>query len=126
MTRNTLPLFALLACFTASENARADQCAAVADFTHAFPSNELPSRFKFKFRLESSDCKEYACTGFVHYRIHYDYASGGSNAKTTLVRYRIPVQQKSVEVLDEVFPAGGTTRVKVRDVQVTQVTCSTP
>ena len=126
MNRRFLGAIAMGGMLGLSATAYADSCKAVADFTHAFPANERPSKFKFKFRLESDDCKEYGCSGWVHYRIHFEYESGRSNAKSTLVRYRIPAGQKSREIMDETYPAGGTDRIKVRDVEITEVSCSTP
>jgi len=115
-----------LATYVVSSRAVADECKAIADFTHAFPTNDLPSEFKFKFIVESDDCSEYGCTGWIRYRIHFEYESGQPNSKSTLVQYRIPAGQESREVMDETYPAGGTDIIKVRDVEITSVSCTTP
>lgn len=109
-----------------AQSAQAERCAADAEFVHSYPSNSSKSEFKFKFRISSDDCKEYGCTGFIHYRIHFDYDSGTSSGKTTLVGYRIPAGQKSREVTDETYPASAGSKIKVRDVEIGNVSCSTP
>ncbi len=107
-------------------HAMADRCTAEADFERAYPSNSNATRYKFKFRTSSDDCTEYGCSGYVHYRIHFLYSSGNPNSKTTLVSYRIPAGQRSRDITDETFPSGAGMSVQVQDVEITEVTCSTP
>jgi hypothetical protein len=103
----------------------ADSCKAIADFTHAFPADDRSTKFKFKFRVESDDCNEYACSGWIHYRIHFEYENGAANTKATLVSYRIPAGQQSREVMAATYPSGATMSIRVRDVEITEVSCTT-
>lgn len=114
------------AIFVFSSAANAARCTAEAEFMHSYPANELPSKFKIKHRVSSDDCTKYGCSGYVHYTIHYAYTDGTQNEKSTLVSYRISAGQKSREVTDEVYPDTGTSKIKVRDVEIGEVTCSTP
>ena len=122
----TVRLLLALSFLTVSQLVLADRCVADAEFVRAFPTNEYPSKFKFKFRVASDDCNRYGCTGWVHYRIHYEYKSGTSNAATTLVRYRIDDGQRFTEVTDETYPGLATSPIQVRDVEINEVSCSTP
>jgi hypothetical protein len=107
--------------------AYADRCLAEAEFIHSFPTNKDNSRFKFKFRVASENCTTYGCTGYIRHRIHFEWATGGSSATSTLVSYRIPAGQRSVEVVHEMFPASGpNANTIIRDVEVGEVSCSTP
>lgn len=110
----------------AAGSARADRCTADAEFLHSYPANQDKTKFKFKFRVSSDDCTRYGCTGYVHYRIHFDYKSGSSNGKSTLVSYRIPAGQKSREITDETYPSGVSSGIAVRDVEIGEVSCRTP
>ena len=105
---------------------QAGKCTADAEFVHSYPSNDTKSKFKFKFRVSSDNCTEYSCTGYVHYRVHFDYESGISNSDTTLISYRIPKDQKSREITHEMYPASSDSKLKIRDVEIQEVTCSTP
>jgi hypothetical protein len=102
------------------------KCNGEAKFMHSWPVDKGNDNFKFKFRVSSDDCGEYSCRGYVHYRIHYDWRSGGSNSKSTLVGYTIPKGQRSVEVTDETFPSGASMAVDVRDVEIGEISCSSP
>ena len=128
MTRHPRLATVVLACglALAAGAARADRCTADAEFLHAYPANPDKTKYKFKFRVSSDDCTRYGCTGYVHYRIHFDYKSGRSNGKSTLVSYRIPAGQKSREVTDETYPSSVGLGIAVRDVEIGEVSCSTP
>lgn len=118
-------LVLVLACIWKAP-AHADQCIAEAEFLHSYPANNDNTKFKFKFRISSEGCTNYGCSGWVRYRIHYDWISGGSNSSSTLVKYHISKGQRSVEVTDETFPSGATMSLNVRDVEIFDVSCSTP
>lgn len=105
--------------------ANAGDCRAEAEFIHSYPANKDNSKFKFKFRVSSDDCVLYSCSGYVHYRIHFEWASGGSSSKSTLVRYYIPSGQRFTEVTDETFPTSvSNSNTIIRDVEVKEVSCS--
>lgn len=108
-------------------SANADTCLAEAEFIHSYPANKDNSRFKFKFRVSSESCATYGCSGYIHYRIHFEWATGGSSSKSTLTSYRIPSGQRSMEVTDETFPASvSNANTIVRDVEIGEVSCSSP
>lgn len=111
---------------TCGASAYADQCLAEAEFLHSYPANNDNTKFKFKFRISSEECTNYSCSGWVRFRIHFDWISGGSNSKSTLVKYFISKGQRSVEVTDETYPSGATLSLNVRDVEIFDVSCSTP
>lgn len=112
--------------FIFSSAANATRCTAEAEFMHSYPANELPSKYKIKHRVSSDDCTKYGCSGYVHYTIHYAYEDGTPNEKSALVSYRISAGQKSREVTDEVYPDTGTSKTRVRDVEIGEVSCTTP
>jgi hypothetical protein len=110
-----------------TRKARSDgRCTTDAEFVHSWPVDKANDQFKFKFRVSSDDCDEYSCTGYVHYRIHFNWRSGGNSGKTTLVSYRIPRGQRSTEVTHETFPSGANMALDVRDVEIREVSCRTP
>lgn len=104
----------------------ADQCLAEAEFIHSYPANTDNTKFKFKFRISTEGCTNYSCSGWVRFRIHYDWMSGGSNSRSTLVKYYIPKGQRSVEVTDETYPSNASSSLNIRDVEIGEVSCSTP
>lgn len=106
--------------------AHADRCSADAEFKHAYPANEIPSKFKFKFRVTSDQCERWSCRGYVHYKIHYETEGGTSLSKSSLVRYTIPDGQDSVEITDETYPSSGSGKITVRDIEIGEITCSSP
>jgi hypothetical protein len=101
------------------------KCTTDAEFVHSWPDGQSNYRFNFKFRVSSDDCSRYGCNGWVHYRIHFNYP-GGSSGKTTLVRYRIPQGQRSTEVTDSTYPFNVGTKIDIRDVEIGEVSCSSP
>jgi len=101
-------------------------CTAEADFVHSWPVDKANDEFKFKFRVSSDDCGEYSCNGYLHYRVHFNWRSGGNSAKTTLISYRIPRNQRSVEVTDKTFPGPVGIPLDVRDVEIKEVSCTSP
>lgn len=111
---------------SAATSAQADRCHASSDFLKSYPANEIPSKFKFKFRVESDECTRYACRGYVKYTIHYQYKDGDSNKNSSLVSYTIRPGDGETEVTDEHYPSGSSTKIQIRDVDVTEVTCATP
>jgi hypothetical protein len=102
------------------------KCGTDAEFVHSWPVDKDNDKFKFKFRVSSDDCDQYSCRGYVNYRIHFTWLSGGSSGKSTLVRYTIPKGQRSIEVTDETFPSGANMAINVRDVEIGEVSCSSP
>jgi hypothetical protein len=108
---------------TSTRKGRSDGCTTDAEFVHSWPVDKANDEFKFKFRVSSDDCSESSCSGYVNYRIHFNWRSGGNSGKTTLVRYRIPRGQRSAEVVDETFPSGASMAVDVRDVEIGEVSC---
>lgn len=125
-TKVLMGVMVLLMVCTWGASAYADQCVAEAEFLHSYPANNDNTKFKFKFRISSAECTNYSCSGWVRYRIHFDWISGGSNSKSTLVKYFISKGQRSVEVTDETFPSSATLSLNVRDVEIFDVSCSTP
>jgi len=112
---------------SSSRKARSDgDCTSDAEFVHSWPVDKANDQFKFKFRVSSDDCNEYGCSGYVNYRIHFNWRSGGNSGKNTLVSYRIPKGQRSTEVTDETFPSGANMAIEVRDVEIREVSCRTP
>lgn len=112
---------------SARRSSRTDgKCSVDAEFVHSWPVDKDNDKFKFKFRVSSDDCDEYSCRGYVHYRIHYDWRSGGSNSKSTLVRYTIPNGQRSMEITDETYPSGANMALNVRDVEIGKISCYLP
>lgn len=101
------------------------KCMTDAEFVHSWPVDTAKDQFKFKFRVTSDDCDKYGCSGYVHYRIHFNF-QGGNSGKTTLVRYRISGGQRLTEVTDKTFPFVVGTKIDVRDVEIKEVSCSTP
>jgi hypothetical protein len=124
--RSTVGAMVLASAAVACGEAYADRCTAVAEFLRAYPANEVPSKFKFKFRVSSEDCQRYGCSGYVHYTIHFQYSDGDSNRKSTLVSYRIPAGQEVREVTDETYPSGALMKVQVRDAEIGEVSCTSP
>jgi hypothetical protein len=109
------------------KSSRSDgKCTPDAEFVHSWPVDKDNDKFKFKFRVSSDDCNEYSCRGYIHYRIHFNWRSGGNNTKTTLVRYTIRKGQRATEVTDELFPSGANMALNVRDVEINEVSCSSP
>lgn len=122
----TWGLTLVLVCAWAT-SAYADDCLAEAEFIHSYPTNKDNSQFKFKFRVSSENCERYGCSGYVHYKIHFQWARGGSSSKSTLTSYRIPAGQRSREVTDELFPAGALSlNTIIRDVEIGEISCSSP
>lgn len=101
------------------------KCTTDAEFVHSWPAGDSNYKFNFKFRVSSDDCTRYSCSGYVHYRIHFNYP-GGSSGKTTLVKYYIPAGQRSTEVTDSTYPFIVGTKIDVRDVDIKEVSCSSP
>lgn len=109
-----------------SRKGRSDgKCTTDAEFVHSWPVDKSNDEFKFKFRVSSDECNKYSCTGYVHYRIQFNY-QGGNSGKTTLVSYRIPQGQRSTEVTATTFPFVVGTKIDVRDVEIREVSCSSP
>lgn len=103
----------------------ANRCTAHAEFIDSYPANSDQSAYKFKFHVTSSDCEKYSCRGYIHYRIHFAFKSdGNSSGKTTLISYAIPEGQDTIEVTDRTYPAS--TPVEIQDVELNEVTCSSP
>lgn len=102
------------------------KCTTDAEFVHSWPIDKANDEFKFKFRVSSDNCNEYSCRGYIHYKIHYNYKSGGDNTKSTLVRYTIPNGQRSAEVTDKTFPSFAGAKLDIRDVEIGEVSCSSP
>jgi hypothetical protein len=117
---------ALLAILVFNCEVSATSCRAEAEFVHAYPANSGPSKFKIKFRVSSYDCKQYSCNGFIKYRIHYQYTGGDSNSTYKLVRYRVGSGQTTTEVTDETYPSYASDKVTLRDIEVSEVSCSSP
>ena len=108
-------------------SAYADRCLAEAEFIHSYPANPDNSKFKFKFRVSSEECKGYSCGGWVQYTIHYQTEEGKSYTKSTLTKYYISRGQRSAEVTDEIHPHFMTTKnLIIRDAAISEVSCSTP
>lgn len=105
---------------------RADSCQADAEFQHSWPVDDKKDEFKLKFRVSSDDCTKYGCSGYVKYRIHFNWVSGGNSSKRTLIGYRISQGQKSREVVDTTFPSGAAMAVAIKDVEIESVSCSSP
>lgn len=119
----TIALLVMLVC---NCGVSAASCRAEAEFVHAYPANSGPSKFKIKFRVSSDDCRQYSCNGFIKYRIHYEYTAGASNSTSKLVRYRVASGQTSTEVTDETYPSYASDKVTLRDIEVSEVSCSSP
>lgn len=121
----TTPSLFILLSFSGAANA--DDCNAEAEFLRSYPANNTPSKFKFKFRVESDDCDKYGCTGHVHYRIHYQDKDGDAReSESKIESYRIREGDTSREITHETYPGRASSPIQVRDVDITEVTCSTP
>lgn len=107
-----------------SWTAFAEKCNAEAEFLKAYPANDVPSKFKFKFRVESDDCVESSCMGFIQTKIHYQTAEGRSTWSEKQIRYRIKGGETSTEATDETYPGGPLYPIQINDVDVMEVSCS--
>lgn len=106
-----------------SSTAHAEKCSAEAEFKRASPVHE-GNAYNFKFRTTSDDCNKYGCTGYISFRIHYAFDDSNQVSKDTVSAYRIKAGQKSVETTDMVVL--GISHANVEDVDVKEVSCSTP
>lgn len=108
--------------FTSSV-ARADRCSAEAQFVKNWSVKD-GFKYKVKFNVSAASCDEYSCRGYIHYRVHYTWRSGGGNSHTTLSRYTVPKGDSSAEVVDEVIASS--MLYDIDDIEITEVSCSTP
>lgn len=101
-------------------------CTADTEFVHAWPVDTRKDEFKFKFRVTSTDCQAYGCSGYVRHRIHFNWKGVGGGGKSTLFKYYIPKGQRSTEVTQSTFPGGVGLAVDVRDVEIRETSCTSP
>jgi hypothetical protein len=103
----------------------ADRCTADAEFDNFWKTGN--NKFKFKFIIESEDCVQYSCRGYINYTIHFTNAEGESRTETTLTSYSIKEDSSIAEEVHEHYVSEPTyDPVGIDDVEITEVSCSTP
>lgn len=99
-----------------------ESCYARAVFKDSYPLDS--SQFAIEFNVSSSQCKKYACEGYIDYIIHYIADNGKKGVKSTLQPYRINVGESSTISMDSKTPGGlGENPIVVKDVEITSLTC---
>lgn len=117
--------FALAVLSMTSSPLRAERCSANAEVERFW---EVTPNFKYKvkFTVESSDCDEYSCRGYIKFRSHYSYLDGDSNSSREITAYTIHKGQSRGEVVKEIIPSSPSLKINLDDIEVGEVSCSTP
>ncbi len=104
--------------------ALADRCSA--DAESIAPKAIESNKYLFAFDVNSNSCDTYACRGYVHFAITYNYRGSSSVVDRALVRYTIPKGNSRTHVSLEHWIGNVNSDVSLDDVAVEEVSCSTP
>jgi hypothetical protein len=113
-----LALSLLLGC-TATAPALADPCAANAGIQ---AHQTRPHFVVFSGDVQASGCVQYACTGWVHYVVTTQFATGATAKERLVDQYRVQAGSGGTHISNEHAISGES----VVDVGVEDVSCTSP